>query len=92
MKNERLNKIKTQVKKYAPKVLVGAIVIASTACAIVLKQKLDEERKRFPVGGSTKLAACGTCLGDDFKAGEPLLWEVKGHTIDLAYDLDPGSH
>lgn len=85
VKNERLSKIKPKIKENAPKIIGATLLIASTTCAIILKQKLDEERRRFPEGGSTKLAV-NECCFEELKKGEPLIWIKKGHLIDVMYD------
>lgn len=83
----KLSQIKTQIKKNAPQIASATLVIASATCAIILKQKLNEQSRRFPTDGSTRLAV-NQCCFDELKSGKPVIWVVDGHKIDIAYDPD----
>lgn len=84
---EKLSKIKNRIKENAPELILATIAVASTTCVFILKQKLSEESQRFPEGGSTRLGV-NQCCFDELKDGNPVVWSVNGHKIDIAYDPD----
>lgn len=85
--NEKMSKIKNKIRKHAPEIAFATLAIASATYAIILNQKLAEERRRFPEGSSTRLGVNDCCF-DVLKTGEPVIWDVNGHKIDIAYDPD----
>ncbi|QAY17150.1 hypothetical protein SEA_MADAMATO_32 [Streptomyces phage Madamato] len=87
MKNEKLSKIKSKIKKHAPEIALAAIAVATTAYSIILKQKLEEESKKLPEGGVARLALNDCCF-EELKSGDNVIWKIDGYTIDLAYDPD----
>jgi hypothetical protein len=82
---EKLTKFKDQVKENAPQIVCVAITITSAAYAVILKQQLAEEKRRFPEGSATRLGVNDCCF-EELKSGEAVIWNVNGHSIDIAYD------
>jgi hypothetical protein len=84
---KKLSEAKDRIKKHAPEIVCATLAVTSTMYAIIMNHKLAEERRRFPEGGTTRLGV-NQCCFDELKSGEPVIWEIKGHKIDIAYDPD----
>jgi hypothetical protein len=91
VKNEKLSKIKAQIKKQAPLIITATIAIATTTYAILQKIALEEELEKSSEHKTLRMAL-GDCCIDEMKKGESTIWEYDGLTIDLAYDPELGYH
>jgi hypothetical protein len=84
---EKLTKIKNQIKKHAPEIILSVTTVAATVYAVSVKLALANEAKRFPETDATYLALNGETM-DRLQKGETPHWIVEGHLISLAYDPD----
>jgi hypothetical protein len=84
---KKLTKIKNQIKKHAPEIILSLTTIASTAYAISVKKALAEEAKRFPTTDSTYLLVTDEVL-ERMQNGEAPYWMVEGHKIGVKYQPD----
>jgi hypothetical protein len=84
---KKLAEIKTKIKKHAPELICASLTIAAVTYATILKNQLAEEKQRFPEGGRTKLGV-NKCCFSELTDGQPVIWDVNGHQIDIAYDPD----
>ncbi|WPJ30773.1 hypothetical protein [Streptomyces phage Psst4] len=84
--NEKLNKLKSKIKKHLPEIATVAALVAAASYAFYSKgspqtEEEPEEHKTFRI-------ALNDCCFEELKSGDSVFWKFDNATIDLAYDPD----